>query len=442
MFYYETNGHERLKRGELSSYSDPKAEMNLVKVYPDCLKQRISGFGGAFTEAAGYTFAQMEPQVQQEYLELMFGEAGNQYQFCRLHIQSCDFALGNYAYIESAEDKELSSFSVARDKEYIIPLVQEALKKNPDIEFLASPWSPPGFMKTNGMMNHGGKLKKEFYPMWADMIVRYIKEYRQLAIVITRLTVQNEPNAVQKWDSCLFDAGEEVDFACNYLRKALDREGLAEIKINIWDHNKDCILERAEESFKDDRSLGIIDGIAFHWYSGTHFDALRELHERYPDKELLFTEGCVEYSRFADNDQTENAQMYANEIIGNFNAGMNGFIDWNILLDEKGGPNHVGNYCDAPVMYDTQNHCLDIKLTYYYIAHFSRFIKAGARRMLVTSYTDQLVCSGFVNPDGGKVLVILNKTDRPYEFKLCEGQTVSPVRMEAHSIQTICWDPQ
>lgn len=395
--------------------------------------------GGALTEGAAYTYARMSAEKQQQLLALFFGD-GNHYNFCRLHIQSCDFALGNYAYVEDAKDTGLDSFSIERDRKYIIPFAKAALEKNSKIQFLASPWSPPAFMKTNGEMNHGGKLKKEYYQMWADMVARYVSAYRDEGITIQQLTVQNEPAAVQTWDSCIFSGVEEAEFACRYLRPALDRAQHSDVKINVWDHNKEKILERAAESFSVEGARDMIDGIAFHWYTGEHFDALAEVHRQYPDKALIFTEGCVEYSRFEAENQIQNAEMYAHDIIGDFNAGMNGFIDWNLILDRQGGPNHVGNYCDAPVMCDVDADTIDVKLSYSYIGHFSRFIRPGARRILVSKYSPDIETTAFQNEDGGKVLVILNRSEKEVEFVVSvEGKRSGKMKIGKHSIMTCCW---
>lgn len=415
------------------------SEMKQVKIYPETTYQEVFGLGGAITEAAAYTYAQMSEEKKKELLGLYFGEHGNRYNFCRIHIQSCDFALGNYAYIEDAADEELLSFNIERDKKYIIPLIKDAQKAEKDIVFLASPWSPPAFMKTNGEMNHGGKLKKEFYGMWAKMVARYVTEYKKEGIKVSRLTVQNEPNATQKWDSCLYTGTEEAEFASEYLRKELDAAGHNEVKINVWDHNKERVLDRARESFATEDAKKAIDGIAFHWYTGDHFEALQQTRNEFPDKELIFTEGCVEYSRLASDNQINHAEMYAHDMIGNFNAGMNAYLDWNIYLDEKGGPNHVENFCDAPVMCDTKADTIDVKLSYYYIGHFSRFIRPGAKRMLVSRYTGDIETAGFVNPDGGRVLVLLNRTEQPKSFTLAEGDNVCDMEIGAHSIMTLCW---
>lgn len=436
---YISNQEVQFQEMEEKLMEGDGGEMQQVCVHPSISHQQILGMGGALTEAAAYTYARMSAEKQQQLLALFFGD-GNHYNFCRLHIQSCDFALGNYAYVEDAKDTGLDSFSIERDRKYIIPFAKAALEKNSKIQFLASPWSPPAFMKTNGEMNHGGKLKKEYYQMWADMVARYVSAYRDEGITIQQLTVQNEPAAVQTWDSCIFSGVEEAEFACRYLRPALDRAQHSDVKINVWDHNKEKILERAAESFSVEGARDVIDGIAFHWYTGEHFDALAEVHRQYPDKALIFTEGCVEYSRFEAENQIQNAEMYAHDIIGDFNAGMNGFIDWNLILDRQGGPNHVGNYCDAPVMCDVDADTIDVKLSYSYIGHFSRFIRPGARRILVSKYSPDIETTAFQNEDGGKVLVILNRSEKEVEFVVSvEGKRSGKMKIGKHSIMTCCW---
>ncbi|SHO47488.1 glycoside hydrolase family 30 protein [Anaerocolumna xylanovorans] len=438
MKIYTTNADVKFEERDGEFTYTPTKEFKLLKVYPREMRQEILGFGGAFTEASAYTWSKMSEENKDKLLTLYFGEDGNKYNFCRTHIQSCDFSLGNRAYVEE-NDTKLETFSIEGDFEYQIPFIKEALKRNKDIELLASPWSPPGFMKTNNEMNNGGKLKEEYYDAWAEIFVKYLKAYEKEGIVIKRVTIQNEPNAVQTWDSCQFTGEDERRFACEHLKGKLEAAGLLDVKISCWDHNKDLIVERCEEVFADEKALKDISGVAFHWYTGDHFEALQCIRDKYPGKELIFTEGCVEYSRFATANQTQNAEMYAHDIIGNLNSGMNGYIDWNLILDEKGGPNHVGNFCDAPVMCDTTQDTVDVKLSYYYIGHFSRFIKAGAKRVLVSRYTDKLDCCGFLNPDGGMVLVALNKTNEEQNFEIMMDGKSCPVEIGAHSIITACW---
>lgn len=435
---YTTNAEKRYERTVREFVDRPRAEMSLIKIYPEEVRQEILGFGGALTEASAYVWSKMSGENRERLLKLYFGPGSSSYHICRTHIQSCDFSLGNRSYVEEG-DAGLATFSIEGDRAYLIPFIHAVLEKDAEVQLLASPWSPPAFMKTNGEMNHGGKLKKEYYDAWAKLMVKYVEAYQKEGISISRLTLQNEPAAVQKWDSCIFTAEEERLFACEYLRRRLDEAGYGHVKLNMWDHNKDLILERTKGTLADEEAGRAIQGIAFHWYSGDHFEALQTVRERYPDKELIFTEGCVEYSGFSKRNQTDFAESYGHALIGDLNAGMNAFIDWNILLDEQGGPNHVKNFCDAPVMYDTEKEILDVKLSYYYIGHFSRFIKPGARRLLTTRYTQNLECCAFRNPDGEMVLVVMNQTDRQQKFELLADGKACRMEMEAHSILTACW---
>lgn len=436
---YVTDNDKRFEETEIKTEWGNAGEMNQVRVYPGRQFETFLGMGGALTEAAAYTYSQMGENNQKKLLDLYFGEGSINYNFNRIHIQSCDFSLGNYAYINDKDDKELKTFNLERDHKYIIPFIKETMKRNGNMSFLASPWSPPAFMKSNGDMNHGGKLLPEYREMWADMIAKFITEYEKLGIKVTRLTIQNEPAATQTWDSCIYTAAEEGDFAVNFLKPALKKIGREDIKINVWDHNKELMIDRAEGSFAVEGADRAVDGIAFHWYTGDHFEALSEVRREFPDKELIFTEGCVEYSRYTAQDPIFYAEKYAHEIIGDFLAGANAFMDWNIYLDKQGGPNHVGNYCDAPVMCDTQKDTVDVKLSYYYIGHFSKFIKPGARRILVSRFTSDIETLAFDNPDGETVMIVLNREDRDVTFSIYDGEKHAGITAKAHSIMTLIW---
>lgn len=435
---FTTTQKEHFRETVLRFEDHPGSEMLLLKVYPEEERQEVLGFGGALTESSAYVWSRMSRVNQEKLMKLYFGPEGNRYNFCRTHIQSCDFSLGNRSYVEEG-DESLSTFSIGMDRVYLIPFIQAAQKKEPGIRFLASPWSPPPFMKTNKEMNHGGRLRKEYYDAWARLLVKYVQSYEKEGILIDWMTLQNEPEAVQTWDSCIFSAEEEREFACGYLRKRLDEAGYAHIKLGAWDHNTSRIIERTSGIFTDAKADQAIAGIAFHWYSGDHFDALEAVRQRYPQKTLIFSEGCVEYSRHSKKTPCDHAEMYAHALIGNFNAGMNAFIDWNIILDDEGGPNHARNFCDAPVMCDVERDSFEVKLSYYYIGHFSRFVRPGAKRLLTSRYTHKLECCAFRNPDGQTVMIVMNASEESQIFMLASEENVCRMEMEPHSIRTICW---
>lgn len=406
-------------------------ENKMICVFPDLEYQEIKGFGGAFTEAASTTLDKLSKENRDKILKLYFDEKdGIGYNFGRIHINSCDFSLGNYCCVDEG-DAELKSFNVSRDEKSLIPMIKDAMKYN-KIEFFASPWSPPAFMKTNGKMNEGGKLKKEYYDTWAEYYVKFIECYKERGIDITTVSVQNEPKATQTWDSCVYTAEEERDFVKYHLG-----EKMANIGVNIlfWDHNKERVVERARIVLGDKDAEKYISGIAVHWYSGDHFEQLNMFNKLYPDKDIVFSEGCYEYSRGA-SDTVKIGERYAHDMIGDFNNYCNVFCDWNLILNESGGPNHVGNFCDAPIMADTVNDVIDIHDSYYYIGHFSKFVKKGAKRIGSSKWSHNVDTVSFKNPDGTIVTVVLNMTDDETDFHISIEGTVIKAKAEAHSIAT------
>lgn len=409
--------------------------MHVINVFSELLEQEIEGFGGAFTEAAAHTYHTLPENVKKELIQSYFGENGLQYNLCRLPIHSCDFGLGNYTYIEE-NDKELATFNICHDEKEIIPMVKDAQAcAKEEIVFLSSPWSPPAFMKDTKEMNNGGKLLLEYYQVWANYYVRFIEAYEKRGIRIAYLTVQNEPLATQTWDSCIYEAHEEGAFVKEYLAPTLIAAGMDEVEIFIWDHNKEEMYQRVKETFEVEGCGDFVSGIAMHWYTGDHFDAIKAVRRAFPDKKVFFTEGCVEYSRFEGASDVQNAEMYAHDMLGDLKAGCSAFIDWNMLLDVKGGPNHVGNYCAAPIMEDGHGG-IEKRLTYYYIGHFSRFIQQGAKQCMTSVYTDKIETLACVNPDGSKVIVVLNKSDVDMPITLREDNYGIETIIEKHSICT------
>ena len=246
---YETNYKlgKCLKLSEIDGFEESieGKENNIVIVYPEIEYQEIIGFGGALTESSGFVFSKFPEDVKNKFIKDYFSEQAIGYNFCRLPIQSCDFSLSSYCYLDI---DSLDNFSIKRDTEYIIPLIKAAQKENPTLKFISSPWSPSTFMKTNNNMCHGGKLKENYKKLWAQCICKYIQEYAKEGIKIDYITVQNEPDATQIWESCLYTADEEADFALNYLLEELNKNKLY-TKVMIWDHNKERVYLRAKEIF-------------------------------------------------------------------------------------------------------------------------------------------------------------------------------------------------
>lgn len=423
-------------QGELAVQSGAGAGTGLkLKVLPEQTYQTVMGFGGAFTEAAAYTLSRISPQKRDEVIRRYFDpQEGLGYTLGRVHIHSCDFALENYTYIEDG-DVELKTFDISRDHKWVIPFVHDAARTaGKDITMLASPWSPPAWMKTNGDMNHGGQLKPEYRETWAQYYTKFIKAYREAGIPIWGITVQNEPAAVQTWDSCIYSGEEERDFVRDHLGPTMHREGLADVEILIWDHNRDIMIERASAVLSDPEAAKYIWGTGFHWYVSEAFENVGKVHELFPDKHLLFTEGCQEGG--VKLGEWFTGERYGRNIIGDLNNWNEGFLDWNLVLDETGGPNHVGNLCDAPIIADTTTDTIHYNSSYYYIGHFSKYIKPGAIRLGLETEIPSLLATAFRNPDGSVAVVVQNESDEAQPFALELGGEAVGETLPAHSIAT------
>ncbi|WP_022764792.1 glycoside hydrolase family 30 protein [Butyrivibrio sp. XPD2006] len=418
----------------------PAGEMKALVVFPEEEETTIRGFGGAFTEAAAHTYSGLNKEARSRLISDIFGADGLRYNIGRIHMNSCDFALGNYTYIDEG-DESLESFNIEHDEKEIIPMIKAAEKElGKPLVLMMAPWSPPPFMKTNGEMNHGGELKPEYRQLWADYFVRFIQEYKKRGLEISFTSIQNEPNATQTWDSCRYTAEQEADFAVDFLGPALEKAGMLEdTRILVWDHNKEVSYKRFKDIMSKDGADKYIFGCAVHWYTGDHFENLGLIRKHFPAKEIFFTEGCVEYSRFAGEGDIHNAEMYAHQMLGNLKNGITAIFDWNLMVDYQGGPNHVGNYCDAPIKANEAGDDYEKKLSYYYIGHFSRYIKEGAKLIWTSCYTDRIKSVGFVNPDGERVLILLSESDVDTAVTVAEGESSAKLIVKAHSIQTLTY---
>ena len=402
--------------------------------------QAMIGFGGALTESSAWVLAQLPPERRLEVIRRYYDpKDGIGYTLARTHLNSSDFSVNMWALDEVSGDYDLHHFTLEPMRRWLMPLLQDARRAaggDANFKLLVSPWSPPAWMKTNNRMDDGGSLRDVHAPVWANYFVRFAQAMQQEEnFPIWAFSVQNEPEAHQTWESCLYTPAQERDFVKKHLGPALARAGLSnKIKLIGWDHNRDKIEDRAAALLSDPESAKYFWGLGVHWYVSDDFAASARVHAAFPDKPILFTEGCNE-----GGDRIgawEHGEHYATQMIGDFKHWVAGFFDWNIVLDQRGGPNHVGNFCDAPVIVDTTTKEVRYSAAFYYIAHFSKFVLPGAHRIASSAGPAGLESIAFVNPDGSLVTVVVNPTDAAVSFPLSASGETLACTIPAHAIQT------
>lgn len=452
-FIFETakDSDSRLTRLEpdarrIGAVKNPSCKVTLD---PQKTGQTFLGFGGALTESSGNVLSFLKPEERTRVIEAFFSQdKGHAYTLARTHVNSCDFSLENWACVPE-RDESLESFSMERPLKWQIPLIQEAREAaGGDLKLMITPWSPPGWMKDNGIMNHGGKLLPGYYGLWARYLRRFIDELKKLGIPVWTMSVQNEPEAVQTWDSCCWTGTEEATFIAEHLGPELKRAGY-DIPILLWDHNRDRLKERVEESMKVAGVERYVGGAAFHWYSGDQYENVAWTSWRFPKGIVAFTEGCIEGGPRPGAWFT--GERYAHNIINDLNAGCTAWIDWNIALDTEGGPNHAGNFCDAPVLVNKEKGSFEFQSSYWYLGHFSRFIKPGAVRVsakleswMIPAAPDgrmgnMMEATAFANPDGTVILVLCNRTEADMIYLLADDDegTQTAYRCPPRGIHTV-----
>ncbi len=369
--------------------------------------------------------------------------AGHGYRLGRVPLGSCDFSLGSYSPAPPpwtvASGSPHGGFDIERDRRALLPFIKAARRAaGGRLDLLASPWSPPAWMKTNGRMNDGGELLPEHRRQWALCYVRFIEAYREEGVPIWGVSVQNEPMAAQRWESCLYSAEQERDFVRDFLGPALHEAGLQDVRILIWDHNRDLMLERANIVLADAEAARYVWGTGFHWYGADCFENVARVHDAWPDKHLLFTEGCQEGGPHPGS--WEVGERYSRSIIQDLNHWTEGWIDWNLLLDHRGGPNHVGNYCSAPMLLDAAGTACVVQPSYFHIGHFARFLAPGARR-LACEASEGLEATAFLAPDGSLTAVVLNRGDMRRDFALQLDGLEARLQLPPRSIATYVQRP-
>jgi glucosylceramidase len=441
-----TNGTEKCSLiGQIEFTTEDNSTLPTITIDTNSHYQTIIGFGGSFTESAAYVLAQLPSDKRLEIISNYFSTNGSGYTLTRTHINSCDFSLGSYSYDDISNDINLSNFDISPDTNDLIPFIKDAISFSEDgFKIIASPWSPPAWMKDNNSMTGGGKLLPQYYDVWAKYIVKYIQAYSNEGIKIWAITPQNEPYYAATWESCLYTPQEERDFIKNNLGPRLEEAGL-DVKILIYDHNKDAILNFAVPILQDLDASKYVYGTAFHWYSGDNFENLDSLHNQYPDKHLIHTEGCLTgdpKNRYSPLLRYLPGQVYAHDIIGDLNHWTEGWVDWNMVLDKDGGPNHRNNWCWAPVLVDYTSNPPVIEYTsaFYYLRHFSKYIRPGAIRIGVAVSTNIIESTAVVNPDGKIVVIALNRNNSAVQIKLKNGNSILKYTMPAYSIVNFIFD--
>ena len=427
---------------EFKEFLQPKEIDNCIFVDPDFRYQKLIGIGGAITDAAAETLYKMPADKQKEILDAYYGENGIGYTLVRTNMNSCDFSSASYTYVKD-NDVSLKSFSLAHDEKYKIPMIKEAQKRiGEDFKLYFSPWSPPAWMKSNNNMLRGGRLENKYYQTWAEYYIKFIQGYEKLGIPIWGLTIQNEPMATQTWESCIYTAEEESDFLKNNLGPTLWKYGYQDKKVMIWDHNRDLIYQRVTTTLADPETSKYVSGIGYHWYETWNnktqlFDNLETTREAFPDKFLAFTEGCKELFNYDQIYDVSLGELYGKNMLNDFNKGTAVWTDWNVLLDETGGPNHVGNFCFAPIIADTKTGELHYTYEYYYIGQVSKYVKPNAQRIGNSSNRAALISTSFINESGELVTIVMNQSDKDMDVNLWIEGMSAKLKAPAHSIQTV-----
>jgi glucosylceramidase len=407
--------------------------------------QKFLGIGGSFTDASAEVFAKLDNAKQEEFLEAYYDtEKGIGYSLARTTIHSSDFGSASHTYIDEG-DKALETFTIEKDKQFRIPLIKRATEAaGGELLLYASPWSAPAFMKSNNNMLRGGKLLPEYYDSWAKYYTKFIEAYESEGMPIWGISIQNEPMATQRWESMIYTAQEERDFLKNHLGPAMEEAGYGDKNIVVWDHNRDLLTDRANVILDDPEAYKYVWGVGYHWYEtwaggDSMHDNLAAVKESYPEIELLFTEGTVEGFREDRYQYWPNAERYARSMIKDFNIGTVGWTDWNLLLDHTGGPNHVSNFCFAPIHADTRTGELIYTPTYYYIGHFSKFIRPEAKRISTSSSRSVLLATSFINTDNQIATVVMNETDNAIDYHFLADMQQVTLTIPARSMQTLVY---
>lgn len=439
----------------------------VIKILPEQKFQTITGFGGSFTESSAYLINKLSKKNRDTILQAYFADDGARYSLTRTHIASCDFSLNNYTYAPVADDMELKSFNIDEDRDDLIPMIKDAQAISSDgFKIISSPWTSPPWMKDNKEYV-GGKLLPKYYDVFAHYFSKYLEAYKAEGIDIWGLTPVNEPHGNgNNWESMHFTPEEETDFVQNHLGPKLEADGYGEVNILGYDQNRKGIQEWVDEMYKDEASSKYFAGLAIHWYESTYDyfpEELQYAHNKAPNKYLIETEGCVdsEIPKWQDDAwywkkeatdwgwdwaSAEDKHLhpkyapvnrYARDIIGCLNNWVDGWVDWNMVLDRQGGPNWFENWCVAPVIVDPDADEVYFTPLYYTMAHFSKYIRPEAKVIGLENPIKELMVTAAQNPDGSIAVVLFNEGKVAKNFNLNLNDETISVKINAQAIQTV-----
>lgn len=461
---YETSESGN-KLTQITNFSSDVVQ-STIKLNPAKKYQKITGFGGAFTESSAYLLNKLGTKNRKKIIDAYFSKDGADYSLMRTHINSCDFSLTNYSYTPTP-DKELKDFSVKEDMNDLIPMIKDAMATSQDgFKIFASPWTAPPWMKDN---NHwvGGKLLPEYYDTWALFFSKYIDAYKEQGIEIWGFTVENEPHGNgNNWESMHFSPKEMTDFVEFHLGPKLEKDGHGDKIILGYDQNRAGIKEWVDEMYRDEKSSKYFDGTAIHWYESTYeifAEDLQYAHNKAPNKYLIETEGCIDAQvpvwqddawywkkeatdwgwDWAPADQKylhpkySPVNRYARDIIGCLNNWVDGWVDWNMVLNRQGGPNWFKNWCIAPVIVDEKTDEVYFTPLYYVMVHFSKFIRPNAEVIHVENLDKDLQVIAAKNPDGTIAIVVFNEGETEKKFILEIKNESKEISINPQALQTI-----
>ena len=462
---YETSeSGNTLKNINQFSTTENKA---VISINPNEKFQTITGFGGSFTEASAYLLNKLSKENREKVLKAYFSETGANYSLTRTTIASCDFSLKNYTYAKVDNDLALEHFTIEDDKADIIPMILDAKAISKEgFNIIASPWSCPPWMKDNKSYV-GGKLLPEYNDTFALYFSKYLQAYQKEGVDIWGVTVINEPHGNgNNWESTLFSPKELTDFVQNHLGPKLENDGWKDIKILGYDQNRAGLQEWVDAMYKDEKTSKYFAGTAIHWYESTYEvfpEALQYAHNKAPNKYLIQTEACVDSEIPQWQDDTwywkkeatdwgwdwasekdkylhpkyAPVNRYAEDIIGCLNNQVDGWVDWNMLLDRQGGPNWFKNWCVAPVIVDPENDEVYFTPLYYVMSHFSKFMRPGAVKIGCEINNKQLKVTAVQNIDKSIAIALFNPTNEMYTIEIKLDNTEQIISIAAKALQTV-----